>query len=143
MEKEADQITAFVSQRLRVYAEDPKDLEGLLATTSNLRLISEVEREFPLIEAVTCEIAVAQFPNMALYQSAKTLYEAYLERQKEQLKPVITEGADKNIADRLRFDELSRYGELLNRYPILLKYLVLEKGINPSTAQALGALTEK
>ncbi len=143
MEKEADQVTAFVSQRLRVYAEDPKDLEGLLSTTSNPRLVSEVEREFPRIEAVTCDITLAQFPNMALYQSTKTLYEAYLERQKEQLKPVVTEGADKNIADRLRFDELSRYGELLTRYPILLKYLVLEKGVNPSTAQALGALADK
>ncbi|MDR1178622.1 MAG: hypothetical protein LBK64_07325, partial [Spirochaetaceae bacterium] len=51
-----------------------------------------------------------------------------LARQTDTLRPDTLSAAQNRMNSQLRFDELTRYGELLTKYPVLLKYLALEQG---------------
>jgi hypothetical protein len=62
-----------------------------------------------------------------LYDEVRKLYRDYLAAQRNEVKSETVLLAAENIKNRLRFDELTAYGELLTKYPILLQYLALEK----------------
>ncbi|QQO08147.1 hypothetical protein [Breznakiella homolactica] len=124
----ADDISAFTVQRLRVYAEDQKKMEEILAVGSVEGLKAEIEGAFPDIENLSLIINVARFPDFLLYESARSLYGEYLDRQRSSLTAAAGEAAESHITSRLRFDELEKYGELLTKYPVLLQYLALESG---------------
>jgi hypothetical protein len=125
----ASKIENTVLDRLRSYAEneDEQKIETLLLAGSIPELDREIERSFPEIENFDCVIRTVRYPDFSLYQSVKALYKEYLERQYAVLNPDIGREAEKRIETRLRMDELSLYGELLTKYPVLLQYLALEK----------------
>ena len=133
-EELALRIENVVMDRLRILAdsEDELKIESLLISGSIPELNSEIERIFPEIENLICTIRTVRYPDFALYQSVKSLYRDYLERQNAVLNLDITREAGKRIDTRLRLDELAKYGELLTKYPILLEYLALEKSIIPA-----------
>jgi len=120
------ELAAFALQRLRVYAEEPVELERIMAQGSTPRLRADLERAFPDLEILSYNLSVAEFPDMALYRSVKGLYDEYLARQKELLAPAVSDEAQKAVSLRRRLDELAQYGELLTKYPVLLEYLALE-----------------
>ena len=131
-EKLAERIGNFALERIKSYAEtDEKTLESLLLPGSLSQLNSEISSSFPGIENLDCTIHVVRYPDYALYQSVKALYQEYLARQSAVLRPDLNRDAEKRIETRNRMDELTRYGELLTKYPILLQYLALEKGLSP------------
>ena len=125
----AAKIENMVLDRLRSYAEneDEKKIESLLLAGSIPELNREIENAFPEIENFNCTIRTVRYPDFSLYQSLKALYREYLEKQFAMLNPDINKEAEKRIETRLRMDELSQYGELLTKYPVLLQYLALEK----------------
>ena len=133
-EKYAEKIETFALQRLKNYAdgENEKRMEAISLTGSLPELNSEIQSAFPEIENLTCTIQIVRYPDHALYQSLKSLYREYINRQNAALKPDIGREAEKRINMNLRLDELAKYGELLTQYPILLEYLALEKGILPA-----------
>ena len=128
-----DKIESFVLQRLKAYADgaDESKMEALTITGSLPELNNDIQNAFPEIENVSCTIQVVRYPDYALYQSVKALYQEYLKRQNAVLNPDITREATNRIDLRIRLDELTQYGELLTKYPVLLQYLALEKGIAP------------
>ena len=131
-ERLAERIENLVLQRLRQYAEeDERKMETLIFTGSLPELDSEITRTFREIENLTCTIKVARYPDYELYQSLRILYRRYLDMLNVLLSPEIAREAEKRIEVRVRLDELTRYGELLTRYPILLEYLALEKELPP------------
>jgi hypothetical protein len=134
-EKLAAKIEYKVLDRLRVFAEsdDEKKFEYLLLSGSLPDLNREIEGYFPEIESFNCVIKTVKYPDFALYQSVKELYRDYLGRQNAALSTDVTKEAERRIATRLRLDELSQYGELLTKYPILLDYLALEQGFTKKT----------
>jgi hypothetical protein len=132
-ERLAERIETFALQRLSSYAdeEDEKKMETINLTGSLPELNSEIQTAFPEIEKLACTIRLVRYPDYALYQAVKALYREYISRQNSVLKPHIAREAERRIDMNLRLDELARYGELLTKYPILLKYLALEKGLLP------------
>ena len=130
-ERLAERIESFALQRLKAYAEgdDDKKMESIILAGSLPELNSDIQSAFPEIENLNCTIQVTRYPDYALYQSVKALYREYLAHQNTVLNQDITGEAEKRIDMRIRLDELARYGELLTKYPILLQYLALEKGI--------------
>ena len=132
-ERLAERIGNFALQRVKNYADgDEKTMESLLISASLPELNAEIQRAFPEIENLDCTIRVVRYPDYALYNSIKALYQEYLARQRAVLRPDINREAEKRIETRIRLDELARYGELLSQYPILLQYMALEKGIFPA-----------
>jgi len=124
----AERIKTFVLQRIKVYAdgEDEKKMTTINFTGSLPELNSDILAAFPEIENLTCTINVVRYPDYSLYQSVKALYREYLSHQKTILSNDIANDAGKRVEMNLRLDELAKYGELLNKYPILLQYLALE-----------------
>ena len=130
-ERLAARIENFVLQRLRAFAEsgDEGRLQALMFTGSLPELDAEIQRTFPEIRNLLCTIRVVRFPDYALYRSLKELHREYLSLLSAALDPAIAAGAEARMGINLRLEELARYGGLLTRYPILLNFLALEKGL--------------
>ena len=132
-ERLAERIGSLALQRIIGYIENDEEnkIESLLIGASVPELDNEIYRAFPEIENLSCTIQVVRYPDFTLYKTLKILYEEYLGRQSAILRPDITREAESRIDGRIRLDELAKYGELLTKYPILLQYLALEKGLAP------------
>ncbi len=124
----AEDMAAFAARRLRTYAEDPADAELLLGASVHPRLLADLERAFPEVAVHSFSLRRVRFPDLALYGAAKALYQEYLAGQRVLWTAEAAEAGEKNVALRKRLDELSRYGELLTKYPVLLEYLAIEAG---------------
>jgi hypothetical protein len=122
-------LEAFVTDRIRSLWADQTKTEALLLSASYPQLESTVAEMFPDIDKFNCRIQAVRYPDYALYQSVRGLYNEYIARQEATLGAGLTRNAESRIASRLRFDELAQYGELLTKYPVLLQYLALEKGM--------------
>jgi hypothetical protein len=130
-DKLASSVTLFSSHWLKEYGEDEKKLDDLLHKGFPKSLETEILRNFPEIETFSGEIHGVQSPGFDLYYTTRSLYEEYLSRQQEFLKQETAVAAVEHISSQLRYDELTRYGELLTKYPLLLYYLAIEKGMDP------------
>jgi len=130
----SDRIESFVLQRLKAYADegDDKKMETITVAGSLPELNTEIQNAFTDIENLSCTLRVVRYPDYALYQSLKALYQQYIARQNAALSPDIVKEAQNRIDLRTRLDELTQYGELLTKYPVLLQYLALEKGLTPA-----------
>jgi hypothetical protein len=126
-ESTAGEIAAFAVQRLKVYAEETEEMETL-AETSASQVKADIERAFPNIENLSLSVTAARFPDYTLYRSMRSLYETYIRQQQESLHTGTIAAAENRVKFQLRLDELTGYGELLTKYPILLKYLAIERG---------------
>ena len=125
----AREIDFFARERLATWAAqeplaDGKEPWGGLRTVS-ARLEGEIEDAFAAVENVSFVIRNARMPDFALYDTVRSLYGDYLDRQRELLWTELSGQAEQSIRDRRRFEELEKYGELLTKYPALLQYLEL------------------
>jgi len=127
----AERIGSFAVQRLKSYtdSEDGSKMEALALTGSLPELNDAIAAAFPETIQVNCVIQVIRSPDYALYQSVKQLYKEYLAHQTTILTPDVVRESERNIFLRSRMDELTSYGELLTKYPVLLQYLALEKDL--------------
>jgi hypothetical protein len=116
----------LVLERLKTYAASDS-MESIVFATSLPELNSEIQAKIPEIENVNCTIQVTRLPDYSLYLSLRALYQEYLARQNAVLTQDVTREAERRINARIRFEELTQYGELLTKYPILIEYLALEK----------------
>jgi hypothetical protein len=126
----ANTIEAFIIRRLQVYMEDEKNTGGIIGAVTIEPLERDVLTEFPHIEHFSCLIQTAHFPDFALYYTARSLYEDYLALQRNYLRTDMTRSAEMRLNSQFRLDELTKYGELLTKYPVLLQYLSIEN--NPA-----------
>jgi len=127
----AARIESLILDRLRTYAdnEDETRLESLIVTGTLPDLNREIERAFPQIENLNCTIRTVRYPDFELYRSVKALYREYLQQQNAAFDPSLVREAERRVALRARIDELTLYGELLTKYPVLLDYMVFEKDL--------------
>jgi hypothetical protein len=123
----AEKIQGFALHRLGSGDIAPGQLEEMLKTGSAPELEREILGQFPEIERCSFTVKSARFPDFALYQQMRSLYENYLSRQQEYLSAALSQKAAERIDTQRRFDELEQYGALLTKYPVLLEYLNMEK----------------
>ena len=120
-------IENLLVQRLRVYAEDEERFESIILSSSLPELTAEIERQFPQIENLVCTINVLNYPDFALYQSLRALYQDFLAHQSAILSQDVLREAERRVNTRIRLEELAQYGELLTKFPILLEYIAIEQ----------------
>jgi hypothetical protein len=130
-DKLADSIAVFSSQWFRRYGEDEKRMAALFTDGFPGALETEIRGNFPEVENVSGDILRVRYPDFDRYLATRSLYEEYLSRQQEFLRREVAAAADDHIGSQLRYDELAKYGELLTKYPLLLYYLAIEKGVDP------------
>jgi hypothetical protein len=123
----AGQIDAYIIRRISTDGNFYRQIEELLENGENKELEQEIERQFPAITRFSIRVKSAQFPDFALYQQVKALYEGYIAIQKDLIFSELREKAKNRVESYHRFDELEQYGALLTKYPVLLDYLALEK----------------
>jgi hypothetical protein len=123
----ADSIEAFMLRQIST-EEKTAELENLMLNSSD-QLELMVKEQFPVIENFSCLVKSASYPNFALYQQARGLYEDFLKRQRELVSASTDPKAASRVDAQFRFSELERYGELLTKYPILLQYLAQERAL--------------
>jgi hypothetical protein len=98
-------------------------------------LEKDIASSYPDIEILVSSVKTLHFPDFVLYNEVKELYRDYLAAQRTGLKQSVGQMSIENLQNRRRFDELQSYGELLTKYPVLVQYLAIEKGIAPKTEQ--------
>jgi hypothetical protein len=122
----AGQIDAYILRRINTDDTFYRQIEELLESGKNPEIEQEIERQFPAIINFSFRVKSAQFPDFALYQQVKSLYEGYVAIQKEFISGELREKAKNRVESYHRFDELEQYGALITKYPLLLDYLALE-----------------
>jgi hypothetical protein len=125
------EIESRVRQNLWSYAETEAVLDQVRTIGSIPELEQELKAAFPDTENLTLRLEIINFPDFVLYKEVRGLYEDYIAGQRRSLGADLGRMAEETIAAKRRFEELSLYGELLSKYPILLQYLALEKGFPP------------
>jgi hypothetical protein len=130
----ADEIRAFALQRLRICIDDVKKVEELQASGSIAQLNYDIQGAFPDIENLSLVMHTPRFPDITLYKEFRALHQEYIARQKDYLHTNASQQAETHIGSYIRFDELSKMGELLTTYPILLQYLQLELTLKQADA---------
>ena len=121
----AIQIKNHVTRRMES-DEFARRLETLVITGDSPELIADIQGQFPLITNISFRVNSVKFPNYALYQEAKSLFEDYNALQREYMAEYTRDKAKNRSEIYGRFAELEQYGVLLSKYPILLEYLALE-----------------
>ena len=114
------------------YGENEKILEEAQKTGKIEALEKALVSANPMIEILGCTIKTIRFPDFVLYNEVRQLYNDYLGAQRIEIRETIELAALENIQNRRRIDDLTVYGELLTKYPILIQYLAIEKGIAPN-----------
>jgi hypothetical protein len=122
----AGEIEGFVFGRMRHIGEDEEELRLILETGSSPKLEEEIRRAFPRTAELSCRIEAARFPDFGLYSQLRGLYTDYVDSQREYIARARNESSARHVDFQFRIDELTRYGDLLTRYPVLLEYLKLE-----------------
>ena len=116
---------------LWTYGDNEKILKEAGETGSIEALIKALAVSFPDIEILGSTIKMLRYPDFILYNEVRQLYRDYLTAQRTDIRTIMGRMASENIENRRRIDELAGYGELLTKYPVLIQYLTLEKGIAP------------
>ncbi len=133
----SEKISGYTIQQIGSFSGGRNTLEALRENPVLPDLTNKVLSMFPEITDFTCTITNVRFPDFDLYDSAKTLYQNYLSRQGEILMEKAAVEAAEKINAQDRFDELTRYGELLTKYPILIQYMAIEKGLDIEAIESL------
>jgi hypothetical protein len=123
LEKYEADIVADIQNRVRSLSVTREVFEELASPT----LENGIRGAFPEVDFLNFRWEPVEVPDFALYESGMDLYDQYVALQKAAMEPNVEEIAAQNITNLFRFDELERYGELLNKYPSLLEYMQLEQ----------------
>lgn len=114
---------------LWAYGENEKAMTEAQRTGTIRMLEAELRGAFPDTENLSCTVKILRIPDFILYNEVRSLYRDYLAAQRGNLRGEIAVMAVETARNRRRFEELNAYGELLTKYPVLLRYLALEKGL--------------
>jgi hypothetical protein len=130
LEKLSGEIESRVRTLLWAYGKNEGALREAQQTGTIRTLENQLRADFPHTENLVCGIKNLKIPDFILYDEARGLYRDYLNAQRTRFQDTIAVMAAENIQSRRRMEELTAYGELLSKYPVLIKYLALEKGIS-------------
>jgi hypothetical protein len=127
----AVRVENLVLEKISAFAnnESVEKIESLVLKSSIPGLSNDIEAMMPEIENFNCVIQLIRIPDYSLYRAVRELYHDFIKRQSAVLSLDIAQEAEKRISSRVRMEELSQYGELLTKYPILIQYLTIEKDL--------------
>jgi hypothetical protein len=125
--KISDALGSFIEQRIVRMAADGGIFEAVADSGTSPDTEDAAAAAFPKIDNISLHVVVVKLPDYALYESAGDRYASYMARIEELLRPDAVVEAERRVTNQFRIDELSRFGELFLKYPMLLNYLDNEK----------------
>lgn len=105
---------------------DPRDIISVFSLLPRL-LEEEVVEENPSLEVVSIVPIHVILPDYDLYLHLKEQYFQLMETRHKSLTEEASKMAAAQVERDREFEMLTRYGELLTEYPVLLKYLALKR----------------
>lgn len=90
-----------------------------------------LEKNYPDLSVSSLTLVSAKVPDLALYESARSLYLDYMESYRASVEPALARASSMAAEEQVRMEVLRRYGDLLERYPDLIDYLAIEAGMAP------------
>jgi hypothetical protein len=94
-------------------------------------ILARLRPEFPDIILERLSLESSEIPDFALYSRTRELYSSFLGAQASAMNSVLREIAENTARDEYELESLARYGELLDKHPILIDFLAVRKGIPP------------
>jgi hypothetical protein len=89
-------------------------------------LREELEREFPLLEILDLQVRDLRLPDHELYALARDSYRSLVEARDLARNATAAPLAREREQEAQRLESLAAYGELLNKYPVLLKAMYVQ-----------------
>jgi len=123
----ASQIEAYILRCVQSGEEFAGYIESLLKDGKSPEFERQIQGAFPFVGNFSIDIKSAHIPDYTLYNQAKDAYDSFVTLQKGIFADNLTEQAKSRFESYIRFHELEQYGFLLDKYPILLEYLMLER----------------
>jgi len=103
-------------------------------------LEEDLEKKFSAIKIESITPKQIHIPDMEVYRKAKSIYFDILEKEKEMRLAEINTRNTQSEAISGEIQRLSEYGEILDRYPVLLKYFALKSSGNLKTSAGIPEL---
>jgi hypothetical protein len=122
-DRTAGEIIAFAQNFLQREIENAAETGAVLNARLEQMLRASVSAQYPYVENLFLPCNIVKAPGLGLYTLARSVYTAYLERQKNQLEEAASVLADIRLQNQAELDRLERYGELLTKYPVLVNTL--------------------
>jgi hypothetical protein len=126
-------IENYAKVLLWSYGDNEKNLAEARETGSIAGFEQALASQYPDVEILGSTVKTLRFPDFVLYNEVKALYREYITTQRTDIRDTVGRIAADNIQNRRRLDELAGYGELLTKYPVLIQYLAIERGIPPNS----------
>ncbi|MGD9939411.1 MAG: hypothetical protein AB7T74_06390 [Clostridia bacterium] len=104
---------------------------SLISGEAEADLKASIEESYPDLSVSSLTVVSAKVPDLALYESARSLYLGYMENYRASVEPALTRASSTAAEEQVRMEILRRYGDLLEQYPDLIDYLAIEAGIPP------------
>lgn len=116
----------------------------LLADAVTEGIAGALAARFPEIEVTAIVPETVRVPDLALYAMGRDSYAAIQAQRTETLQSLTAETTARGAARDQRLETLARYGEILDRHPILLEYLEIaaQNDADPLNLQELQATVE-
>jgi hypothetical protein len=89
-------------------------------------LREELEREFPLLQILELRVSDLLLPDPRLYALARDSYRSLVEARDRSRNAAAAGLAREQEQEARRLESLAAYGELLNKYPVLLKAMYVQ-----------------
>ena len=133
--KKQEVITAVLLRQLALTLENPEELSGAEPLRLASQLLARVRDQFTELELTSISLnGPLNLPAPEVYVAAKNAYLNLLAEKnrlgQEKLRLAATLYQKDDIAFERSLKQLEQYGELLNRYPVLLKYLFITSDKN-------------
>jgi len=108
----------FFSENLTIDNSSYGELESIL--------LEKTKARYPYLEIRSFVVKYLNYPDMELYNEAKDLFSQIMERRKES--EIATEkwAIESKVNLDTKIEILTRYGELLSKYPVLVDYFALD-----------------
>ncbi|MBN2659119.1 MAG: hypothetical protein JXR86_18835 [Spirochaetales bacterium] len=108
----------YFTENLSINSSSYSELEAVL--------LEKIKARYSYIEIRNLVVQYLNFPDLQLYGKAKDLYNQILEKRKESEIAAEKWSLETKVNLDTKIEILTRYGELLSKYPILVDYFALE-----------------
>jgi len=108
-----------------------REASGVPGGIDEASLALRLSSRHPMLDVRGVRIVASRMPDPNLYDEARRLYSAYMERFRASVEPALAKASSSAAEDQVRLDVLKRYGELLAAYPALIDYLAIQAGLAP------------
>lgn len=118
MEILKDGTADFFTQNLAIDNSSYDELENLL--------LNRINSLYSYLEVRSFSIRYINYPDLELYSKSRDLYHQIVDRKKETEMAMEKWAIESKVNLDTKIEILSRYGELLSKYPILVDYFALD-----------------